>query len=605
MNNSIRRLLRFALACVPVFFVSLVDSQTCPIPMTPIVLYTDIASGPNTGGENNKGIYLSVFGKNFGATGLGSTVKVYINNVEVDNYRYLGASRARPDIQQITVQVGALGNPTIRTPLPIKVVVGNLTSNVDKTFTVNPGNIYFVNNSFGVDTADTTTGGTFTNPFKTVQKSGGVGTSFAITSAATGGAWGRVRAGDFIVLRGGTYKEIGFPNSAAAEGYFLQTLNKSGCAIGTNCSQGGGSSSGPITVMGFPGETAYIDRTNTRGNANFGGGISGADSARHLAGFGAWITVVNLKIESGFTDGPINVQKGDTNPLGANWRIVNNELTAYSCATSTLCRAGAIAGGGTGNFWVGNYGHDIYDQPDASTSLENHGIYIGGGGSFEIAYNVFEKILGGNGIQVQSFDTTVTSLSIHHNVIHDIGKHGLNFAAGVRNGVVVWDNIIYDTDYAGVRFADDLLRGLKLYNNTFYNVGRVGNSASGAALTNDTNVAAGMFDIRNNIFWANSKAGYNSGCCNGLFGGGSTTATNNLWFGAGSAPGFDTAPRTGNPNFVAAGTNFRLNTGSPAIDSGTSAVSTIVLDDFEVATTLLPRTSRPRGGAYDIGAYEF
>ncbi len=572
--------------------------------VAPVVLYTDITSGPTSGGENNRGIYLSVFGKNFGSSGLGSTVKVFINNVEVDNYRSLGPARGRPDIQQITVQVGALGSPPIRTPLPIKVVVGTAISNTDQTFTVNPGNIYFVDNVNGFDTSDTTTGGTFAAPFKTVQRSGGVSGSFQITSAAQGGAWGRVRAGDFIVLRGGTYREIGFPNSAGTEGYFLQALNKSGCSIGTNCAQGGGTSSGPIAILGFPGETAFIDRTNTRGNANFGGGISGADSVRQGSGYGAWITVANVKIESGFTDGPINVQKGEDNPLGANWRVVNNELTAASCATSTLCRAGAIAGGGVGNYWVGNYGHDIFDQPDASTSLENHGIYIGGGGTFEIAYNVFDRIPGGNGIQVQSFYTTVTSLRIHHNVIRNVGKHGLNFAAGIVGGVVVWNNVIADTDYAGVRFADDATRNLKIYNNTFYNTGRLGNPASGAALTNDTNAAAGMFEIRNNIFWAGAASGYNSGCCNGGFGGGSTVATNNLWFGAGAPPSFDTASRTGNPVFVSAGFDFHVTSASPAIDNGSSAVAAVVVDDFDIATTAQQRTLRPAGAAFDIGAYE-
>ena len=89
-----------------------------PVSGAPHVSYTDIVSGPNNGGENGKGIYLSIFGTDFGSAGLGSTVKVFINNVEVDNYRYLGASKGRPDIQQITVQVGALGNPTPGTALP-------------------------------------------------------------------------------------------------------------------------------------------------------------------------------------------------------------------------------------------------------------------------------------------------------------------------------------------------------------------------------------------------------------------------------------------------------------------------------------------------------
>jgi hypothetical protein len=589
--------------------VSLIAAQSVFALPSPVVLYTDILSGPTTGGENNKGIYLSVFGKNFGSTGLGTTVKVFINDIEVDNYRYLGVSRGRSDIQQITVQVGALGNPVLRVPLPIKVVAGDLASNIDQTFTVNSGTIYFVDPLSGVDNASTTTGGGFADPFKSAQKPGGLSLSFGVTSAATGGAWGRLRAGDFMVLRGGTYKDIGFAGgSPTGEGYFLQALNKSGCPIGSNCAQGGGTSSGPITIMGYPGETAFIDRTNTRGNNNFGGGISSADSARQALGYGAWFTISNLIIEAGFTDGPINIQRAELNPLGAHWRIVNNELTGRSCATSTLCRAGAIAGSGLGNSWLGNYGHDIYDAPDANTSLENHGIYIGGGGSYEIAYNVLANIFGGNGIQVQSFNQKLTRLRIHHNVIRNVGKHGLNLTEGTGTDAAIWNNVITDVDEAGVRFKDADTRNLKLYNNTFYNVGRLGNDVSGAALTNDTFApvpAAVMFDIRNNIIWANAQAGYNTGCCeNADFGGGAATFSNNLWFGKGAAPSFDAASQSGNPSFVLAGSDFRLSVGSPAIDAGTSAVSAVVIDDFEIANLAVTRTLRPPYGSYDIGAYE-
>jgi hypothetical protein len=585
-------------------------SQSVLAVTTPVVLYTDILSGPNSGGENNKGIYLSVFGKNFGTSGAGTTVKVFINDVEVDNYRYLGASRGRPDIDQITVQVGAIGNPALRVPLPIKVVVNGMPSNTNHTFAVNPGNIYFVNPnpSIGNDSIGT---GAIGAPFNTVQKPGGVTTTFAITSAATGGVWGLVRAGDFIVLRGGTYTSIGFGETAMdGQGYFMQALNKSGCPLGANCPQGGGTSSGPITIMGFPNETAFINRTNAQPNKenNFGGGFSSADSTRQGAGYGAWFTITNLKIESGFTDGPINTQKGEANTLlGSNWRVVNNELTAFSCAQATLFRAGAIAGGGVGNVWIGNYGHDVYDKPDANTSLENHGVYIGGGGTFEIAYNVFENILGGNGIQVQSFNSVVTSLRIHHNIIKNVGKHALNFTDGTGSNTVVWNNLIYDIDSAGVRFKDDNTRNLKLYNNTFFNTGRLGNSASGASLVNDTNApapAAIMFDIRNNIFWASAAAGYNSGCCNSEFGGGAATFGNNLWFNAGAAPAFDTNPVAANPSFVALGSDFRLALGSPAIDAGTNAVASVVVDDYDVANATLSRTLRPPYGGYDIGAFE-
>ena len=100
----------------------------------------------------------------------------------------------------------------------------------------------------GVDSSSTSSGGDVLNPFLSVQKPG-IGLTFSIQSASTSGAYGRVRAGDFIVMRGGTYKGVGFGGSGG-QGYFLQALNKSGCPVGSNCAQGGGSSSGPITLMG-------------------------------------------------------------------------------------------------------------------------------------------------------------------------------------------------------------------------------------------------------------------------------------------------------------------------------------------------------------------
>lgn len=54
-----------------------------------------------------------------------------------------------------------------------------------------------------------------------------------------------------------------------------------------------------------------------------------------------------------------------------------------------------------------------------------------------------------------------------------------------------------------------------------------------------------------------------------------------------------------NPLFVSATTpDFHLQTGSPGIGTGTNAVSSIVLDDFD-------NTPRPANSAFDIGTYEF
>jgi hypothetical protein len=561
----------------------------------PLVLYTDIETGPNSGGENDKGIYLSIFGEHFG--GALQAVKVHIGGAEVDNYRYLGPSRGRPDIQQITVQIGKIGDPTPLTPLPILVSVNGVDSNTDRTFTVVPGNIYFVAPN-GVDTKDGSSGGTFAQPFRTVQRRDGMHLAFSIESAYTTGAYGRVRAGDFIVLRGGTYREIGF--GEGGNGYFLQTLNKSGCPVGKRCPQGGGKSSGPITLMGYPGETAFIDRTNTLGDDHGGGGISSADSARQELGYGAWWNIVDLKIESGFNDGPVNTQRGEINPLGGHWRVVNNELTAFSCQISTKCRAGAIAGAGAGEYWVGNNGHDVYDKPDGFTDLENHGIYIGGPGSFEIAYNVFARIFGGNGIQIHS-GYPVDDVNIHHNIIHDIGKHAFNLVEGSRNRIAIWSNVVYDTAYAGLRMGgDDQIHGLQVYNNTFYNTGTAGDTPSSGAVTNDMGAQPGQVDIRNNIFVPHAGSGYNRGRGNSDFSEAVGTIANNLWYGGkGDNPAntFSASSLQGEPRFVSTrpgAEDLRLQPGSPALVGGVDLATAVTSDcDFHPG----------HSGSHYIGAY--
>jgi hypothetical protein len=411
-------------------------------------------------------------------------------------------------------------------------------------------------------------------------------------------------------LRGGTYRGVGFGGNGGT-GYFLQTLNKSGCPPGNRCPQGGGKSSGPITLMGYPGETAFIDRGNTIGDDKFGGAISSADSARQEAGYGAWWNIVDLKIESGFNDGPVNTQRGDVNPMGGHWRVVNNELTADSCQISTKCRAGAIAGAGAGQFWVGNYGHDIYDKPDGFTDLENHGIYIGGPGSYEIAYNVFARIFGGNGIQIHS-GYPVDDVNIHHNIIHDIGKHAFNLVEGSRNRIAIWSNVIYNTAYAGVRMGgDDLLHGMQLYNNTFYNTGTIGDTPSSGALTNDMAPHPGQVDIRNNIFWPHPGSGYNRGAANPEFAGGVGTIGNNLWFGgkgANPATTFSASSLQVDPRFVATAPgaeDLHLQSGSPALGAGIDAVAATVTSDYDLVKAVAPAATAaaPGIGQHYVGAY--
>jgi hypothetical protein len=608
--HGITRLLRPALAVGLALTLCISGAATSPPPIAPmpLVIYTDIVSGPNSGGENDKGIYLSLFGKNLGDSGLGTKTKVYIGEAEVDNYRYLGPSKGRPDIQQISVQVGALGNPKPGTALPIKVVVDGRASNTDLTFMVSPGNIYFVDNVSGVDTVDITTGGSFAAPFRTVQKAGGKKISFSIDSASFSGAWGRVRAGDFMVMRGTgkPWTDLGFDN------YFMRALNKSGCPIGVPCAEGGGTSSGAITLMGYPGEDAYIYNPYKPGV--FRGALSSASSARIKEGKGSRITVANLRIEGGNDDGVVNTQLG-----GSYWRIVNNELTAATAVANLNALAGGIVGSGAGEFWVGNHIHAIYQGP-AGGRLQNHGIYVGddpvpaGSSSYEIAYNLIKNIPGGNGFQIHVGGLTTgvaNNVNFHHNIIDDVGKHGINLAEGTQNNILIWNNLVYNTTYAGIRMGGtSFIQNLRLFNNTFYNT-NTSRHPSYAAFLYEMNPAPGQFDVRNNIFVPASGTKYYVATMAPLTTPRLGSITNNLWFGGtgtNPATSFSSSSLQGNPQFISTtpgSENFRLRAGSPAVDSGSGVVSSVVKDDHEIATATLTRTIRPQGKGYDIGAYEF
>lgn len=104
----------------------------------PAVLFTDVNAGPVTGGPNNLGIPISIFGKGFGATQGNSTVT--IGGVPVASYLIWGQNNAHnPNLDMIVVQPG----PNV-TGGAIVVTVNGQTSNSNYTFTSQHGNIYYV-----------------------------------------------------------------------------------------------------------------------------------------------------------------------------------------------------------------------------------------------------------------------------------------------------------------------------------------------------------------------------------------------------------------------------------------------------------------------------
>ncbi|HEX6833431.1 MAG TPA: right-handed parallel beta-helix repeat-containing protein [Rudaea sp.] len=548
-----------------IVWTALFALTTHPLPAAvtaPVVLYTDLASGPNSGGENDKGAYLSVFGRNFGGGGLGTRVKVLIGGVEVDNYRSLGAARGRGDIQRISVQIGAIGHPAPGVALPVQVVVAGVGSNTDQTFTVNPGRVLFVDNVHGVDA--TAVPGDIAHPYRHVQ-----------TASTSQAAYGAMQAGDIVVMRG-----TGTPwTDLGSDTYFVKFIGKTASA------PSGASGTGPFTLMAYPGENVFVD---VAGNVGKKGAISGVDTTSFAGG--KWITIAGLRIESGGNAGVICVQIA-----GDHWRIVDNELTAATATNNAL--AAGINGNATNAFWVGNHIHDIA----GGAAQENHGIYIDGDGSYEIAYNTIDHVAGGSGMQVyvngENGSDTASNVSFHHNIVHDISKHGINIADGSMNNFRIWNNIVYNTAYANLRFITNVLHGAKIFNNTFYNAVTSGNTSYGA-ITSDDNLPSDALDLENNIFVPHAAMHYSGGDVPLAAGVG--TIRNNLWFGGSGAHAFDTHAITTDPAFAdAAQADFHLRNSGGAVEAGSASVAALVANDFDVVV------ARPVGTGFDIGAYEY
>jgi hypothetical protein len=212
---------------------------------------------------------------------------------------------------------------------------------------------------------------------------------------------------------------------------------------------------------------------------------------------------------------------------------------------------------------------------------------------------------GGNGIFSASLTTDNRYLG---NYIHDNGRistgsnldHGLYLCGDnelVANNLIV-SNCTYGIQVAG--YADGAgVFNMKIYNNTIV----ASRNKSGIVLWMTLN----WVDIANNIFYGNSWYGIDTWDCHGL----GVQIRNNLFYAnplgtwrmnggcplACSTVSYTTSGNitTSDPLFVNSASDWHLQTGSPAINSGLPVCE--VNDDYDGVT-------RPQGGAYDMGAYE-
>lgn len=350
-------------------------------------------------------------------------------------------------------------------------------------------------------------------------------------------------AGDTLLVRAGTYNE------------------------GLSSVPSGTSWSVAVRIAAYPSETVWLQPTSSGTSAGGIGSVIWLDCNCHyiefdginvnstaLVGTPIWfstnngnnphhIRYKNAEVSVGASGGSAGIALGAHTAIGATGSNEVQHVTIHGGGTGALCGYQCASGG-------------VYVE-GPNNLVEDCDIYDTGGWAVQI-YN-------------SSGDSPDTNI-IRRNRLHDITRRGdIGQMWGVLvsgNNNQVYDNLIYGIGTSGAGDGIDLYSGTGhlVANNTIYNVvNRAFDVCSGCASNT----------IRNNIAYqyGTSIRDNSSGI----------TQDHNL-FGT-------------NPNFVNAGSgDFHLQAGSAAIDTGIT-IAAVTSDKDGVA--------RPKGAAYDIGAYEY
>jgi hypothetical protein len=426
---------------------------SCPVPDhpwptgvagPPRVFFTDLQSGPSTGGEDGLGAFVTIFGEGFGAKrGNG---KVTIGGAEVARYVAWGENNAiARGMDRIVVQLGpdnATGD--------LLVQVDGADSNA-VPFEVRPASIYFV-----VQGAAKGGSGSADSPFASIYE-----------------PREKLGAGDIVYIRGGVFDELD-PFDPSLSANLVISIDNAAT----------GSSDAPIAYVGYPDEPPVI----------------GSREADHGIFFDQEVFPVSFYLFSNlvFTD----VDRAL--PLSAiGHRVVGSCFFDGGRGSGGVVGISAESSSITllGNLFLYNGGHRNADhhafQVGGQGTIEN----------IEFAFNHVEDQRGGSSVHVDGSDAGdfVDDVWIHDNLF--IGSERANVAFGRGGGdpepelrsISFYNNVIVGSDAEGLR-VDHPDATVELLQNTFFR-------NAGAAIAVER-AGAGRIALSNNILRAEDGRGY-------------------------------------------------------------------------------------------------
>jgi hypothetical protein len=512
-----------------------------PVSLPPRIFYSDLQSGPSSGGQGGKGLFVTVYGQRFGSAQGSSAIT--IGGGQADNYPLWTDSR-------IVFQLGpnaASGNIMVN-------VAGTGPSN-PVPFTVRAGGIYFVAPT-GSDSAP----GSYAQPWKTLTY-----------------ARSQVTAGDTIY---------------AMDGVAQTSLDSSGAALVLNAPV----SEMPIALVAYPLATVTVGDPNAVTIGILVSGASDAGGSWVLAGLSALGSTQALLLQG--AQGARVVANALSCPSGNGqagcMETVQSDQVAFlgnDVSNVSANNQGSVSRGYHAVFFSTDSNQIEAGWNRVHDSFANCGMLFsstpaGAGTGFNehdilVHDNVIHDIRG-DGIDFDTVDPSQGTAQAYNNVIYNVGT-GPDFPEGSTDYTCM--------DVAGTPATNGEGSGiLDLFNNTCVNPGSRGGSAAGAFLRGAG--SAGLtLRLRNDLVSVASGESYLAPATTLAL----VVGNNNLWFGAGTPPTIFQASVNADPLFVnGSAFDFHLQSGSPAVDSG---INTGIDHDFD-------GVPRPQGAAYDIGAYE-
>lgn len=532
---------------------------------SPSLFFSDLESGPNAGGQNNKGVWVTVWGKGFGAT-QGTSI-VTVGGGAADNYPLWSDTK-------ITFQLGAAAASG-----SIVVNVSGIGSSNGLPFTVRAGNIFFV-----ATTGNDANVGSFASPWKTILK-----------------AKNTIAAGDTAYLQDGV--------AQTSQDNFTAYIS-----MDNNGSSNSGTAGAPKALVAYPGATvtvgvagglAYAIRTPNIGTDEDYWVISqlhiiGGTQSMDVSGTG-W-RIIGNEMQCPGADAEVGCFEMSN---GNNIKFYGNEVhNAGINPTSSKFYHAVYFSTDSNHIDVGwNHIHDNF----TCRALQFHSSPLCSptcGAGDTTGFDMFD-------------------LHVHDNLIHGDNCNGINFATvDPSKGVVeAYNNVVYhvglmDPLQLGASFSCIYVAGItnngvagtgtvQIFNNTTADCA-ANNSANASGSRGAFGLAGGpanlIMNLRNNIAYQLPGEIYVDGVLAQI------TGDHNLWFGLTGAPAQTVNNLTGDPLFVnRAASDYHITSTSPAKDAGLTVLPSNSFVPNPGATIGNDKDGilRPQGTAFDLGAYEF